>query len=322
MKKALLIQAALLLILSCGGKQTNAIATTDWNENDLKGNVKSISTYLYTDNGETNSYVERFDKDNRILESIAYEGGTIINQHTLYSYNNNGKISQKTYISYRHSEEGDTTNMVYTYNNSGLNTRIEEYYNGEIFDFMANEYNEQGLLISATEGEDGLKTAYAYDKNGKLTEQVAQHTLKAYEYDGNGRLASCKTYENGGIETEDNVLFLTEGYEYDEHGRLIKEFGRDAGGPSTLDYDKTLRYDEKNRLVELKITDSEGRVERHIFYTYDEKGNMVELKKLLDHSLVTEISSYIYDEQGNWIEAHYSFNGTTAKASREIEYYS
>lgn len=324
MKKWLLLSVGFMFLLSCGSKQSVKTAdVTEWNENDLKGTVKVVKTYLYYSDGELgSSYVEQFDENNRLIEKTEYDGGTIIDRHTTYSYNNNGNLSLKKSINYRYSEDGDTSDFIYTYNDNGLNTGITEIYTSNPFDVIENEYDDKGLLVrSISYGDESTEIHYAYDENGKLarTQRLYDHAI--YEYDQDGKLISRKVYQNGDDEAGDHMLLLTESYEYDDNGRLIKEYARDADGPSTLDYDKVMRYDDKNRLVELKITDSEGRIERHITYTYDEKDDMVELIKLLDHAFSRETSTYTYDKEGNWIEAHHNFDSTEAKVIREIEYY-
>lgn len=314
MNRTITLLSALLLFLSCGSAKQAETIVTEWNENDLKGNVKSVVTYYYSSKNDLmNTIIEQYNENNRLIEITIYShNDSLPNRRILYNYNN-GNITLERNISYRHNEKGDTSDIRYTYNDKGLNISIEE----DRFGVIEKEYNEQDLLTRSIEyGDENTETRYTYDTNGKLTETHTLYDHVAYEYDNGGKLICCKTYENGS-----DLLLLTESYGYDDKGRRVRNILRDAETPSTLNDDETRRYDDKNRLVEIKSVDDNGATKRTVTFTYDKKDNMVEQKLYIAYSSTTELSTYTYDERGNWVEAQYNFGTTRTSAMREIEYY-
>lgn len=312
---------ALLLILSCGARQTALTTTTEWDEDILKGKVKTVSTFIYNEDGEPGvSYVKQYNEAGRLLERTYFENGAVVKSHRLCSYDDKGNLVLIREIGYRQSEKGDTIDIVYEYNDSGLLTCQKELRNGALFYCVAKDYNEKGLLMLTTESDYDTETHYAYgyyyDSKDRLVKQETPYSYLTFEYDKDGKVASQKVYE-----AESNELLTTTTLGYDSSGRLIQEVCSDAEGPSTIGYSSIMSYDDQNRLVELKLTDDDGMVERHITYTYDERGNMATLEKLLDHALRRELSTYTYDEQGNWTEAEHNFDGVVLRVVRTITYY-
>lgn len=318
MNRTILLLAVASLLYACGTKQTNTNSVTvGWDEGSLKGNVKSVTTSSYYQDGKLASInTELYNQHNRIIEGTYYLSDSVIDYKAVYSYDSKNNLTLYRCISYGNNKAKDTIDLIYTYNEKGLNVKIEEVYGEIMLSKAEKEYNSEGLLTRIIEGDEFSETIFNYDKAGKLTEEKRQYIRTAYTYDKNGNLIKSEDFENGS-----DALLMTRTYTYDESGRLTKETLRDAEESSTLDSDKTIRYDEEGREVELKIVNASGIVERLITYTYDEKGNMVELKKQLNHTLITEISTYTYDEIGNWIEARYDFDGSIFTVKRKIEYY-
>ena len=326
MIKVLTAISTLLLLVSCGTSQPDA-AVTQWDEDNLNGKVKSVTTRFFAaitpvPEGFNNAIIkntERFDEDGKLIEEI-YSVDSVIDDHVFYSYNNDGNILQRKSC----SEDNDYTTLIYTYNDKGLNTKIEEEHsNGVTFVLIEKEYNEQGLPIRTFENNHETEIAYTYDSNNRLYETIRLYDRVVHDYDNSGRLVSLKTYENGS-----NKLLTIETLVYDSRGRLTKESYRDAESPSTLNYDRIMGYDDKDRLVERKFIsiDMNGKesLGNQFIYTYDEKGNMVEEKALTNHfdnTSTIQISTYTYDEQGNWIKAQYAGKEETVTTTREIEYY-
>ena len=313
MRKTLASLAALLLVLACSKKQAE-LTTTQWKQETLKGKVKTISTYAYNTEGEKETtYLMQYDEKNQLLEELTYIGDTLASRKIIHRDDESGNPLMVKEIIYYNTKEKDSTTFVYTYNDKGLNTRIEsDSHNATI-----NEYNEQGLLVHSFSNEDESDgDYYTYDDNNRMTKKQRLSNYTVYEYDDAGKPVSQKVYESGS-----DVLLLTVKFSYDDKGRREREIYRDVETPSALTYDLVMRYDDENRLIEQKVIDEDGRPEIQVIHTYDEKGNMVEEKKVRDRSEFAEISTYTYDEQGNWIEMRYSVNDVTYRIVREIEYH-
>lgn len=329
MKKTIIVLAALLtMLLSCGKKQVETPATVFmWEENDLKGRVKSVTTTTFRDfdDGAVGYEVEHYSTSKQLTEITGYAADGTVRRRLLITYNEQEQLVAEQDVYYSKGRANDTLSILNTYNDKGLQVKREKYHNGDLIDYTEKEYDDNGWLILNKEGNEQLETRYSYDEDGRIIRLERLYDRTVYEYDKQGKLTGKKVYENGS-----NLLLLTESFEYDGQGRLTKEAARDAETPSTLDYDKIIRYDEESRVLEQKTVDANGKVEQYTTYTYDEKGNMVRLEQQLDNplyvkgissSVLLTVTEYSYDGQGNWIQAVHNIDEAELTVKRKIEYY-
>ncbi len=155
-------------------------------------------------------------------------------------------------------------------------------------------YNEDGLLISATDASGNI-TTINYNERGDITgftngngdsfslsvndagfviserDPYDNETLRSYDASGN---VTSVVYANGTQET----------FEYDLAGNLIRSV-------DTLGGETSYTYDALNRL--LSVTDAQGNVTQ---YRYDERGNLLSRTDANGN-----ITQYSYDAAGNVI---------------------
>ena len=171
-----------------------------------------------------------------------------------------------------------------------------------------------------------MERTYTYDGNKNLTGITAPNTPwydQTFGYDALNRLETASgsygnisyTYDGTGNRLTRDVNGVTETYDYDTTGRNRLDeitfsdaspqvvFGYDANGNTTTYGDRTLIYNENNRLVEVK--EGENTIAT---YTYNGLGQRVK-------KTVGEISTYyVYDQNGKLIAE------TTSGATTEYLY--
>ena len=228
----------------------------DKNGRLVKESVKSSLTFEgeTTDSGSVTEYV--YDTNgNLINETITLLNGTKTSYD--YSYTESGKISnivytnkegeRKTTNEYAYDSEdrlvqhdehrtpagygGDTIAEIttkYAYNDNGLKSRTEKYYDNKIYAVYEYFYNTDGTLSKEErtfyDGQDETIENF-YDEHGNVIKHTYSYGIgqfkrspfitKEYEYDDKGNMLKMTTDQG------DNYL-STITYEYDDHGNVVK----------------------------------------------------------------------------------------------------
>ncbi|MDE7368038.1 MAG: PKD domain-containing protein, partial [Lachnospiraceae bacterium] len=208
--------------------------------------------------GEKTTYT--YDELGRIT-SRTDDIGTI---HYTYDKNSNvltveenGAVIQRTYDALnRMTSYTDYAGRTIRYSYDEVGNLISlTYPGGEIVRY---EYNPDGSLMAVTDGA-GNRTEYAYDKNGQLIRmERPDGTAEVYTYDKAGRLT-------GQMDTaQDGTCIQSLSYTYDGYGNILSVGGMTPDGDSLNITDRTMVYDDANRLI--RYNDN--------FVRYDSKGNM------------------------------------------------
>jgi len=170
-----------------------------------------------------------------------------------YSYRTGGKEDGEK-ISSDTVKNGDITALssLYTYNDNGNITQKAITLNGETADFI-NSYDEKDKIISST--AFGKTTNYTYDRNDQLVSSKGDNYSASYAYDARGNITvktvndetTSFTYANSGWKDQ---LVSVNGTEltYDANGNVLtygdKEYLWNTGRhlESITDGDNEYRY--------------------------------------------------------------------------------
>lgn len=318
MKKISLITAFIVLLISCK-QNLPALPPPSpaivWDESNIKGDVKQISTleedYIGLKEEEFSSRDSRFSfvtttkeyylPSGLLSKRLTYEKDSTITKEIHCYYNEFEQLVQKDSI--LHRPKLDSTSYLYTYNSEGLTTKQEQYQNGKLWLVTEKEFNKRGEVVRNTiknlrKDSTYVETStYTYDSLGYVVQDIIHSdgiglTVKiSHSYDNRGRVAEeILTVEDKNGYVEEKAVKT---YTYDDNNRLV---AKDLNALNSFNHD----YTEK--------------------YIYDEGGNVVE------YALKNPIAGsskyrYAYDEKGNWISCiKHGYFGTTIR-TRTITYY-
>lgn len=256
----------------------------DWTKKNLKGNIKSYTEFSYKAE-EILGKIKKGKRErlNTIDKQVKFnKSGNIIEENY---YNSNGILY--------------STRCIYTYNNVGNNTEINEYISdGSLVIKMIFKYDKKGNIIeSNTYNSDGKtiigETTYKYDDKGNEIEN------KAYSINGDLFTKGLTEYYGSTVEN----------YTYGQHGDLYSKI--------------TYIIDDDGNNIEWKMENPDGSLNNRITSKYDD-GNLIESNHYnSDSSLKTKmIFKYNFDEKGNWIKK-IDFDNEIPKyiLERKYEYY-
>ena len=196
-----------------------------------------------------NTYSFTLDDLGRI-SAIALPDGNAIS----YTYDDRSNLIEV--------KEATGATLRYVYDD---NSYMTEWYDGAGRRMIANAYDDEGRVITQTDGIGNI-SSLAYVEGTTYATDAAGNTT-AYSYDDQYRTTSI-TYPDGFVENrayddEGNLISDAKGsYSYDGAGNLISS--KDSLG-NTASY----TYDAQNRLVSEKKVDGES-----ISYAYDDRGNL------------------------------------------------
>jgi lipoprotein len=261
---------------------------TDWEEEGLKGKVKTLTKILYRGT----------EKNGKIIKKNLYT------EIVRYSFNTDGYYTLEERFS-SSTNEPAFYYLKFLYNDKKqlieeINFRKDkEYWRGTYL------YNKQGDCIMITdklpdfEAEEKHFT-YVYTPEGK--QKTFSQTL-------NNRVVKTVTFYNKKnliLKEEvytDDQLTLQDTNTYDEHDRLVKWVSSSDNG----DEENLYTYDSYGNLISYKFTAVGTFTDEQREYQYDEKGNILQKHVSIiffsaangsaeeSHSLYT----YTYDDQGN-----------------------
>jgi RHS repeat-associated protein len=253
---------------------------------DKTGNRTSVTIQIL--NGNTNTTNYSFDERDRLDKVLS--GNTILTDYDYDAVNNliqttlsNGTIETRQYDKLNRLTNLQTdknnnilTNFTYTLDKVGHrqqvvetignNTRTINYTYDNLYRLTEEE------VIDAINGN--RTTEFSYDKVGNRLQQkvTANNTVitTVYEYDVNDRL--LKERVNG----VDKVI-----YTYDDNGNTLT---KTENGQTTQSI-----WNEQNRLVEVRVQETDNSVTQQVEYEYDASGIRV------SQSVDGEITKYLID---------------------------
>ncbi len=209
----------------------------------------------------------------------------------------------------------------YTYNDDFvLLTKVQVNEQDEILESYINEIKNGVVVKQGSYGFGNILntyTVYVYDNDGKFIEESLfdnedkLQSTSLYEYTGEN-VTTWKTLgSNGG------TLALTT-YEYDKNGNNTKVEMKNASGVVDGIIEKTY---SKNLLVEEKILDSKGKVEKSASYIY-ENDQLVEKIYMDSKNKIKRSESYDFDNSlpvPDKINLHYKSGALEAYTLVEYE---
>ena len=136
----------------------------EYDENNNK--IKETKTYHYSDYASIRHF--EYDENNNLVKEY-WEGDT--NSYTLYTYDEKGF---KKDLQYYNNGEPSIAKTVFTCNEDGLIIREDNYYEGNLYYWYENKYNEDGDLIEIayySNGNNLWSLYYIYDSEGRLEKQ-------------------------------------------------------------------------------------------------------------------------------------------------------
>lgn len=297
MKNILIIFSIFILTSFCQSNQKKLTAdinfpkephnrTTDWEKENLKGNVHS-----YVEIGKPEKLVVD-EISGASKEKFVFNSEGNLTERDFYSYRSQAYIRQWTYkydkqgnqLEFREcTDDGFHEKCIlskYVYKEEGSQKEIKQY---EIREFFP-EANDGDYVRK--------KWIYTYNKKGHLT--------KAEEYRGEKELNTVTNYI------------------CDDKGNLIKKLI----GKSITSY----KYNKRGNLIEWKYQAGYDKdLDKIITYSYDEKDNITaeEYRRYSDRKVYTKYSyEYEYDEKDNWIKCKKYKNETLVNIlSRTYEYF-
>lgn len=278
---------------------------TSLQENNLKGNVKSVEEFEYgmiDENGNIEKETEmgstffEYNHFGFIREQKVVDSKGMMGYKTIFEYENNRCVKENNY----NSKNKIIERWVATYNDKGNIKEAYRVYEGKNIEKVLYTYDNTGLLVE----EKWLLNDVLFHKKLYIHDPV-NHTIekKMMDQQGNTTATEIATYNAEGILIEESKY----NYQDSLKGKTI------------------CMYNEKEQLIEEQSYGSKNTFEGKIVFTYDENGNIKE-ENWYDHNnqRTTNITNtYTFDAKGNWIEKiEYDTeiqNGTIYK--RKITYY-
>lgn len=269
--------------------QRESSQQTETQENQTEGENKVALDEPYVLVRETNSkgivteysYDENGDK---ISETVGYPDKpdeTLYREYTTQYQENGSKIvSESQTMLQATGEPISSETFEYEYNPDGLLIRKTGFSNGEYQDEILYEYDDNGNLISQSEGKPGsgvtsLAKSYEYDESGNLTKETQYNSAGkinqywTYEYDENGKQTVKHNYNPAGEEMIEAVECQWQ-YEYDGEGRVVEEWQESVAGGHKYEW-----YE----------------------YEYDEYGNVCKKKDVLNKTAYEYLPLSVYLEE-------------------------
>lgn len=234
------------------------------------------------------------------------------------------------------------------------NKQIEHQYKSTFDNITKYTYNEKGqpievVLYKDTFDTEILKFYFIYDKDNRLIVDgvnypeepnfVQDHTTYEYDYDNKkikqneytlGKLKTFTTFEyddltNKVIERKYNfdykILSVKESiYTFFHKLLAVKHYNNE-----NINELHVFKYNEKQQLIEEKVTQKNLNSHQTTYYNYDEFDKLI-FKKIIYQAFenIDKEENYYfeYDENDNWVsQKHYENSELIKVIERDIEYY-
>jgi hypothetical protein len=278
---------------------------TDWKNDNLFGQIKTVQTIEYTAFVE-NNIIQKGDTINTLIEKYN-EAGYLSEQA---EYNPDGSLMQKEIFDYDR-KNNRITDRLYAENNQ-MEQRIDITYNA--MRLPAKE------LVKDVHGKKIQKTTYLYNEKGELTrltvyDDRGKMTERSYySYDQKGNLIRYVGYG----EFDNRKISHT----FDAENRLAESLTLDLEGNFV---ERTAyRYDSLS--VEKTYFDKENKPLKKEYFVFDRYENLLTIRFFDKDENITESHSFVYqyDTNNNWT-TQITYTGSeqrlTSIAERIIEYY-
>lgn len=263
MKQFLL--ASSLIFLSCNNTINSQQHKNDWQEEKLKGRVKSIRHIEYGASMKNGNIT----KDNIIFDEYSLNE---YNQETNYliMFNHDGNITKKN-----HYKPNGNIRSQFSYKYDNRRNKIEEHFREDDY-FRINYYsfNSKNQLIRF-KSEQTLHSISYDDKHKTSIEKNKDGDYKFLtQYDDDGKIIETKE-----IQDYNTIISITR-YKYDNRGNNIEK--HIMGDPHVISYKDIYEYDNNdNPIKEKRITvDIEGitniSYEVNYIYKYDKYNNWIQ----------------------------------------------
>ena len=287
------------------GKPSKLTATI--NQTPLSNNYSNTYDKLGQLKSSVNSLGTKtmdYDLDGNLAHVTSYDGNT---DYT-YDENNNVKTVTINKVTLSKSYDGmhnllsitqgdkDNSTINYAYTNTSLLSKVT-YPDGKV---IAYTYYDNGLLKTKTNAF-GVVTSYQYDNNGRIKSIITLDSSLSYGYaDKNlnagkkGRLKTVTLINKAGQVLKHNYSYdgwgniasdkITQGtnqsvvtYTRDSLQRLAAENITSTLNSSSLNMDKTFKYDGLNHLLSSKaIYKGNSDLTVNESYSYDQDGNVTD----------------------------------------------
>ena len=218
----------------------------------------------FTSNGTVTEY--GYDENgDKISETVSYPDKpdeTLYREYTTQYQEDGSKIvSESQTMLQATGEPISSETFEYEYNPDGLLIRKTGFSNGEYQDEILYEYDDNGNLLSQSEGKPGsgvtsLAKSYEYDESGNLTKETQYNSAGeinqywTYEYDENGKQTVKHNYNPAGEEMIEAVECQWQ-YEYHGEGRVVEEWQESVAGGHKYEWYE-YEYDEYGNVCKKK----------------------------------------------------------------------
>ena len=186
------------------------------------------------------------------MEVMTKDDGSTIT----YEMDENGN----TIYEFDQYEDGSSNQFHYVIINGESYTAQSKSYDAEgvLTDYFTTEYDENGNVLSCTQGSE--EEGWAYREENVYTWENGLQT---------GEVCYYLNEDTGTME-----LAYTTKYEYDSYGNVTYELHTDGNGDFSYDESHSYTYDENGNVITETVIDSyeDGYTGT---YTYDENGNLI-----------------------------------------------
>ncbi len=245
---------------------------------DCKGNIIEKRDYYF--NGMNNIVLYKYDEQNRIVEEISFDNRKPDTSKIMRQYDILGYIDHELHFN-------NSTLTWEGWNFKLGNLKIEfnnvQDYPVVIYRLFDNKFRKMKELVFYS-NIDFCFTEYKYNESGKLLNI-------------NDKL--------------NNSFYPTIVFNYDERGNLVNRIYCSYQEHDTLIQKDSFQYDIRDSLIEHRVYDHKGNLERFYKYKYNSRGLKI-LSLLYNRNPhwggYISGNSYKYDENNNLIE-HFTFDG-------------
>ncbi|MDR2648506.1 MAG: NPCBM/NEW2 domain-containing protein, partial [Clostridiales bacterium] len=226
-------------------------------------------------------------------------------------YDNNGNITSKRISSNKPGLASSESRVDFEYNNRDFLTKVNNYNDGIIENYVTETYDAVGNKLTMTTGNGTRITSYLYDKRSRLIKLTdAVNNFELYTYDNNSNLLT-KTDRLGTITTNS----------YDGLNRLLSVSAVSSGGTAAAEYMTYTYYKTGARKQEKNENLTTG-------FVYDSAGRITQQTETTNTTVsvydtylpaVTIIKTQGYDTRDNRVSLGIARNGAAA-LSETFEY--
>jgi hypothetical protein len=275
-----------LCLIGCS-TGTNTLGKGDLAENNLHGNIKTITFDTYQADNVNGAKGEKLIPGDLLNEEI-------------YSYNENGKLVRDA--NYEGSAKRKLTDYRMTYDDKGnMTMRLGCYANGDtVREKFVHAYDNKNNIVRTLQYKNDslmLKTVNTYDNNNNL--------VKVDRYNA------------------DNSYYKGEKITYNDKGMPLVDERFDMNNKPDGKAENT--YDDKNKLTATKFYYGNGIYHDEAMFTYNTYGDKTESYDIDSNKTKLNQANWeypSYDEHGNWlIQDFFMYSRPSLEYLRKIEYY-